>query len=391
MTQDTDINADINYVPRAPRFTVSDSGEMAVTITRTEESDQRPIRVELLDVSQHGAKLRVPVNLRFEEALQLKIEVVHSDLSYLGVASVRHIRNLDEEQWVVGCAIAPAFSDDSFSYLATAAGKERRRFRRLPISAEATVRRQAQTEGSEAMLHNLSSGGFCFSSDEHYEVGEMVQIAVDDTKGKQRVVDARICWQIDSDDGSIAGCKFSSRSSYAELCACLTEQPALESPSRGVEEPTSKLVLTAAVLAMFVPPMMTLMLQANRVSAEANVVPQLTEATTHCEEVVSSDSAELADQENEDVELLKEAELLTGFVTVSQAITTEQPISELVAEQTQLREWVDSTGKHRTLAELVDVTSEYIVLQKTNGRQAQVPLRRLSETDRAYVQAWQAR
>lgn len=375
---------DKNYVPRSPRFTVADPSGVGVTITRTEQSDHQPLQAELLDVSQHGAKLRVPVNLRFEEAVQLKIEVANSDLGYSGVASVRHIRSLDEESWIIGCAIAPPLSDEAFSYLATTAGKERRRFRRLSISADAIVRRQAQVVGIEATLHNLSSGGICFSSSEHYEIGEMVKIAVDDPEGNQRIVDARICWHVDSDDGSIAGCKFASKSSYAELCACLTEQPAVASYAHPGGEPTSKLVLTTAVLAMFVPPMMTLMMQAKKVSAKANVTPPVAEATAQKEEVVPAHAAESVEPENQSPELLKE------FIAESRAVEVEQPHDEPVAEARPLREWIDNTGKHRTLAELVEVTSEYIVLKKSNGRQSKVPLRRLSEADREYVRDWQS-
>ncbi len=344
---------DSSYVPRAPRFQIADSKEAVVSITRTEEIEHQTLAAELVDVSQYGVKLRVPVNLRFEEALQLKIGVLDTELEYLGVASVRHIRALDEEHWVVGCAIAPPLSDEAFAHLATTAGTERRRFRRLPIAAEATVRRQAQTEATEATLHNLSSGGICFSSDEQYAVGESIQISVDGTDGEPRVIEARICWQVDSPDGSIAGCQFSSSNSYAEICACLTEQPTLVTPNRHNSEPTSKLVLTAAVLAMFVPPMMTLMFQANKVSAQAGEV-----------QPVSDTAASLVDEAAKPCELL---------------------------EQTPFREWVDNTGKHRTRAELVEVTSEYIMLKKSNGRPSKVPWCRLSEADQTFARAWQVR
>ena len=342
MTQDPDSK----YVPRAPRFEVTNSQEETVRITRTDESDHPSLEAKLIDVSQHGVKLRVPVNLRFEEALQLEIKVIGTEVEYHGVASVRHIRALDEENWLVGCAIAPPLSDEAFAHLATRAGKERRRFRRLPISAEATVRRQAQAEGTAVTLHNLSSGGICFSSEVQFEVGERVQLTIDGTDGEPRVIEVRICWQVDSPEGNangnISGCQFSSRNSYAELCACLTEQPALEAKAYSRGEPTSKLVLTAAVMAMFVPPMLTLMLQANKVSAKASVAPQAILATP-------------------------------------------------AKAETQLREWIDNTGKHRTQAKLVKVTPKHVVLQKPNGKQAKILWRRLSKSDQVYAQAWQSR
>jgi len=372
-----DHESDSKFVPRALRFEVADSSEVIVTVTRTGADNNATLSAELVDVSQHGAKLRVPTHLRFEEALQLKIVVLGTGLEYQGVASVCHIRAVNEknndESWVVGCAIAPPLSDEALAYLATTAGKERRRFRRLPIAAEVTIRRQAQAEGCAATLHNLSSGGFCCSSAMHYEIGERIQINIVDTEGEPRVIEARICWQVDGPDGSIVGCQFSSQSSYAELCACLTEQPVQESPPR-VAEPTSKLVLTAAVLAMFVPPMITLMLQAKQVSAEASRVADVAE-TLEVEAV--------------------EIETAPAEVTVP----TEQKLAEQKPAQANppadkpspLREWIDNTGKHRTEASLVEATPEYVVLLKANGHKTRVPWRRLSEADREFAKAWQAR
>ncbi len=364
-------DTDHNLVPRAPRFKVVDSSDVLVTITRTEESDSPTLHAELVDVSQHGAKLRVPVNLRFEEAVQLNIEVIGTELGYKGIASVRHIRALDEqgseEHWLVGCAVAPALSDETFSYLATNSGAERRRFRRLPVAAEVTVRRQTQTEGCPATLHNLSSGGFCFSSHVQFEVNERVQLSIDDAEGHTHVVEARICWQIDSPENSIAGCQFTSSNSYAEVCGCLIEQPGLN-PGM-LRAPTSKLVLSAAILAMFLPPMMTLLFQAKKVAADA-VVEQPTEVV-----------AELADATEEATE--KATKQVTHELETDIPASQAEPDSEQqpVVAELVLREWVDNTGKHRTLAALVEVTPEHVVLEKANGKRVKVPWRRLSEAD----------
>lgn len=413
--------SDDHFVPRAPRFKVADTSGLKVTIRRTEEGDQPTLEAELLDVSQHGTKIRVPVNLRFEEALQIQIQVPGKELEYHGIASVRHIRAIDEEHWIVGCAIAPPLSDETFSFLATTAGKERRRFRRLNIAAEATVRRQGQTEGIPAALHNLSSGGFCFSSTDHYEVEEHVQLTLEDNDGETRVIEARICWQVDSPDGSIAGCQFMSSESYTDLCACLNEQPVLAAdPHVGVER-TSNLVLTAAVLAMFVPPMMTLMMQANKVSAN------ITESSTA--ELIVNDQSESSDEFNpEREESAIDKQLLAALATESQQLVVEEsssdeladppvdepadvapelsaPTDEIVAVDdesaaepiiaetaateapAQLREWVDNTGKYRTMATLVDVTDEHVVLLKPDGKESKVPWRRLSEADQEFARS----
>ncbi len=396
MAQDTENS----FVPRAPRFKVADTSQINVAIKRTGEGNSEPLPAELLDVSQHGAKLRVPVNLRFEEALQLEIDVLDSEIEYRGIASVRHIRAVDDEHWVVGCAIAPPLSDETFSFLATTAGKERRRFRRMNIAAEALVRRQAQAEGVSAALHNLSSGGFCFSSADHYEVGERVQLSLVDNEDNSRVVEARICWQVDSPDGSIAGCQFTSNESYADLCACLTEQPVVASRNRGQAAPTSKLVLTAAVLAMFVPPIMTLLMQSNKVAAGgaprevglAEVEAPSTESVTPSSTANNQpDNEVLQELVRESLGLASENDPDESIAQVEasshqHAADEEAPIEQAAA----VREWVDNTGKYRTLAKLIEVTDEHVVLLKPDGKQSKVPWNRLSLTDQEFARDWRA-
>jgi len=303
------------------------------------------------------------MHFRFEETLQLKIEIEGVDLEYHGVASVRHIRAAedqketdgDEEYWITGCAIAPPLSDETFAFLATTAGKERRRSRRLPIAAKATVRRQTESTGTAATLHNLSSGGFCFRSDVQFDIGESVQMSIEAIDGSPRVVPARVCWQVETPEGSIAGCQFASRRSYADVCACLTEQPATEPPLHFGDAPTSKLVLTAAVLAMFVPPMLTLALQTSRVSAE-------------------SSPAAVAEQKQE-----------TAPASPSELAAPAPTIVASIAAGPQFRAWLDNTGKHSTEAKLVRTTETHVVLEKPNGKFAKVPWRRLSEADQKFA------
>lgn len=381
------------YVPRAPRFKVANSEDLTVTFKRTVDNKVEEYEAELLDVSQHGTKLRVPVNLRFEEALQLDIKVKTNDIHYQGVASVRHIRaEDDEEKWVVGCAVAPPISDEAFSFLATTAGKERRRFRRLSIAAEGTVRKQTETEGSPATLHNLSSGGFCFSSPASFESGESVQLMINDLEGKQRVIGAKICWQLDDQDGTIAGCQFVSRESYADLCACLTEQPGTVGSSKKTEAPTSKLVLTAAILAMFLPPMLTLALQSTKVSAKGQQQVPVTSSNNAAK--TDSLTAKSANPDEAESTSSDKPSLNPSLSGTEEAIPQPpQPLAKRIEsispKVTKFRIWVDNTGKHKTEARLLSATDEAIELEKPGGRKIKVPWNRLCEEDQQFVRDWQ--
>ena len=51
------------------------------------------------------------------------------------------------------------------------------------------------------------------------------------------------------------------------------------------------------------------------------------------------------------------------------------------------RQWTDSTGKYKQEAELVDVDEHLVILKKADGHLVAVPLDKLSEADREYVQS----
>ena len=51
----------------------------------------------------------------------------------------------------------------------------------------------------------------------------------------------------------------------------------------------------------------------------------------------------------------------------------------------EAREWVDRTGKYKTVADLVEVKGDEVVLKKSDGSVVRVPIARLSEKDQAYI------
>ncbi len=56
-----------------------------------------------------------------------------------------------------------------------------------------------------------------------------------------------------------------------------------------------------------------------------------------------------------------------------------------------MRIWIDDTGRHRTVARLVEVRPEGVRLLKANGRFSNVPFSRLSDHDRLYATATASR
>jgi len=64
-----------------------------------------------------------------------------------------------------------------------------------------------------------------------------------------------------------------------------------------------------------------------------------------------------------------------------QAVTVRRPVVP------PLRRWVDETGLHATVGRFVAVRDEAVEIRKSNGTLIRVPLERLSEHDRDYVEA----
>jgi thiol-disulfide isomerase/thioredoxin len=57
----------------------------------------------------------------------------------------------------------------------------------------------------------------------------------------------------------------------------------------------------------------------------------------------------------------------------------------------EVRTWTDSTGKHKTEAELIDATRDEVRLRRTDGQEITVALKRLSRADQAFVKKYLAR
>ena len=158
-----------------------------------------------------------------------------------------------------------------------------------------------------------------------------MKLALEDTDGEERIVEARICWQIQSDDGSIAGCQFTSNEAYADVCACLTEKPISPAQPRVDGERTSNLVLAVAVLAMFVPPMMTLFMQANKVSAGGSATTIERSVDAECDDDYLS--AELDRPEDAaPVEILPDKELISELAKEIQALTIDSEPEPVIEE-----------------------------------------------------------
>lgn len=408
---------------REHRFTASDLAGMNVTFTRSADPDEI-LHAEMLDFSKRGLKLKVPVNLHFEEKILIKIVVDEYEIWFDGEGSVRHIREDGEQSWIVGCAIAPTIRDEVIADLARASGKERRKFPRIKVYGEATIQHEGHASKRPAYIENISESGFCVLTPIEIPDGSRIKVEVQDRTFQYYSVGAVTHWQVSAEGGFKTGCSFADTSGYKQMLKCVSEQ---NEAMQGKEPAISRFVLTMAVATMLVPPFISLLWQSNSSDGRASAVnvaavkqadPMASSMTvTHGidqpsikqlpakvvpNEVSKSpsamktrpkngtESAAVLPKPKKNVELAKQQTQPTQFANQPQEKDTpidDEPIAlnSPTRSLSPMREWVDNSGQFRIKAELIAVNDDSIEIRKEDGSIKTVPLDRLSREDLQYL------
>jgi hypothetical protein len=396
------------YVRREHRFCLSELQCLDVTISRTDEISSPEYPAELVDCSRRGMKLKVPVCLRFEETINLRLKYEDLDVWYDGVASVRHIRAQGENSWVVGCAIEPDVREDIIAKLASSSGKERRAHARFDVEGVGTIQRQGDTKKGFVTLRNVSEGGFCVDEENRHDPGDVVKLEIEDKNLQLHTIGACVRWQSASENGYITGLSFTEAEGFENLMACVSRK-AEPKPSHKTER-ISRYVLIAALVTMIVPPALSILLQSNvpETQAEKTTIastkpedkaaevplaatePTLDETqpeqvdTPEPEQPVDTSTAAV-DREPEPESPQPEMESQSPTAEPATAITESNPAPETPIPLSPMREWVDNSGQYRITAELWDMGDDYIKIRKSDNEFKTVPLDRLSHEDLLYL------
>ena len=253
-----------SFVNREKRFEVTDKRSFDTLVSRAGAEDSL-FYGELIDFSRNGMKLNVPFFARFDEILKVRFTFKSTDLAYAGNLRVRHLRNVDENSWQVGCSCDPPLPEEVISYFAAQNHQERRNNNRQDVKGIGFVRRQGSVETCDAEILNISEGGFCLSVSESYEVGERIDFTVFNSEGNQEAVEGRVRWQQENDNVYQIGCSFAASESYPNLMTCLS--PAEDEMHESESFPTH--LLAAAMLAMILPSIMYFFLHLNNGSSVA--------------------------------------------------------------------------------------------------------------------------
>ncbi len=247
-----------NFVNREKRFEINESVGFDAIVKR-DGSDENVFYASLIDFSRKGGKFEVPFCARFDETLEVNLEFKDFELTYNGSGRVRHIRNVGENRWQVGCLLDPPLPEDLVAYLAKRTNQERRQHPRFDIVGEGKLRRQGTPEGCEAFIRNISRGGFCLIVPHEHAIGEIVDFVInedatiddllesEDAEDQSLNVGARVRWQTRTHEGYTLGCSFTDAKSYSKLVDYLLDGQGVKS------DKNSWVILAAAVVAMLIP------------------------------------------------------------------------------------------------------------------------------------------
>ena len=190
---------------REQRYEILNSESITVQIRR--EQPRETIEAELIDISHGGAKLSLPVCLRFAESVDLRIKVSELKFSVDLISEVCWVRP-ERDRWLIGLSLKTDIPEKSLERLARAKIIDRRGEPRHAVKSQAIVRWELESEACPVEVRNYSAGGFCIASIRPSHAGASVLLEIDvETDDSTRVIYGRVCWQIEQDGMCILGCE----------------------------------------------------------------------------------------------------------------------------------------------------------------------------------------
>ncbi|MBI3462101.1 MAG: PilZ domain-containing protein [Planctomycetes bacterium] len=208
------------FVQRAQRFKVRDLESIYATIEREPGREPAGLEAEPIDISEGGCKLRVAGALSFEESFTLVVGCVEGPLRLTLSCRVAWLREEWEHCWLVGCQFIPNLPAEAMEEMFCNGVIERRQYPRYPVSGEATVQWELQSESFSVQSVDISEAGFCIRCPQTARPGQRLRLSLG--AGPSRtIVQAKTQWCMELDQSFLVGCAFLDRDSYSRLRAAL--------------------------------------------------------------------------------------------------------------------------------------------------------------------------
>jgi len=214
-------------IQREPRYLVIDHSSVDVTIHASDYVDAE-IDVQLLDISNGGAKLRTSDQVPEGQKLSLKLKSDEITGSVKVDATVCWSQLARGGEWILGCTFKPEIPRLVLDQLAKTGAFDRREDERVKVSIHSDAAWELTPELESVCIINLSSHGFCVASKQPGKPGSRVMLKFEEG----RTVTGRCRWQVASEAGFTLGCEFSSTEDYTTLRQIHAETEALLSTEK---------------------------------------------------------------------------------------------------------------------------------------------------------------
>lgn len=198
-----------------PRYRLNSGVDVRVLVQP--QGSPEPVDAQLIDMSNSGLQLRLSTCLKFDESMA--VHILAGDLQFDLAATVKWIRQADEQDSFVGCHIKPELSEDALNRLAAMGLLDRRESVRREVKLPASICGELESTRTPAVIRNLSEDGFGIATQASRVVGQRIRVAIAPGEREEDALEitARVIWQIKTQGGFFCGCAFLNRESHAEI------------------------------------------------------------------------------------------------------------------------------------------------------------------------------
>jgi hypothetical protein len=204
-------------IGREERYRIADPTAVTVEIEKNAHGEIVRLDAELSDISLGGVRLRSKTSVAKKDALTVNIIPKGFPRTLSARAQVCWTTPAPKGYCWLGCSIEPKIPQALLDHLAENGILERRHDNRKKVAVAVPACWELNPTTFQASIVNVSPGGICLSIPLSGNPGERIRLTLPGDDDDPTYVLTTVCWQVDTDNGYIVGCKFSHPMSYKRL------------------------------------------------------------------------------------------------------------------------------------------------------------------------------
>jgi len=197
-----------SLIAREERYRLTNSTAVRVEIETDSGGESTNLDVELVDISQGGARLRSKTPVAEKVSLTMTIVPKGFSKSLSARAQVRWTTLAPKGCYWLGCSIEPRIPQALLDHLAANGILERRHESRREVSLVLPACWELDPAKFEVSILNISRGGLCLLISQDGSPGDRIRLTLPGDNQRPTYVLTTVCWQVHTDYGFVVGCSF---------------------------------------------------------------------------------------------------------------------------------------------------------------------------------------